>query len=36
MRVVVVPGAVTGNATYASFLSSLLGVRKGVDGVHIC
>ena len=29
-------GAVTGNATYASFLSSLLAVGAGKPGVHIC
>ncbi len=29
-------GAVTGNATFASFLSSLLAVQRGRPGVHLC
>lgn len=30
------PGAVTGNATYASFLSSLLLAHGRGNGVHFC
>ena len=30
------PGAVTGSATYASFLSSLLRVGGRGAGVHLC
>jgi len=30
------PGAVTGSATYASFLSSLLGAKNKGPGVHLC
>ncbi|XP_067033612.1 aspartate dehydrogenase domain-containing protein-like [Acropora muricata] len=31
-----VPGAVTGNATYASFLSSMLGAHSQGPGLHLC
>lgn len=31
-----VTGAVTGSATYISFVSSVLNVRGCVDGVHLC
>ena len=30
------PGAVTGNATYASFYSSLVMAGGRGDGVHLC
>ena len=30
------PGAVTGSATYASFLSSLLRARGKGAGMHLC
>lgn len=30
------PGAVTGKATFGSFVSSMLGARGGGRGVHLC
>ena len=29
-------GAVTGNATFASFVSSMVRARGGGDGLHFC